>query len=113
MSPPRSLVALALGFVWLVSLGTLVACDSQPTRVDHSSEKDSDQGADPWSTSSSGHKKKGDDDDKGFDLRGAFEKIKQAVETPGPYEMPEHSSDFNEAKPHWGVMRLHGAIVER
>jgi protease-4 len=62
----------------------------------------------------SAHKKQdGEDDGKGFDLEGAFEKIKQSVEAPGPYETPEHSVDYDASKPHWGVMRLHGAMVER
>src|SRR5262245_293277 len=40
----------------------------------------------------------------GFDLQGILDRIKDAVETPGPYEAPKKSKDFDEAKAHWGVM---------
>jgi protease-4 len=91
------------------------ACSSQSNRLDPAAEHEHGSGAsnDPWASSAGGHKKKAGDDDKGFDLQGAYEKIKHSVETPGPYDAPEHSADYDDSKPHWGVMRLHGAVVER
>ena len=40
-------------------------------------------------------------------------KIKDSVEKPGFYEAPEHSADYAADKPHWGVLELHGDLVER
>ncbi len=49
----------------------------------------------------------------GVDIKGTLEKIAETLKTPGPYEAPEHSADFDATKPHWGVMDLGGGIVER
>jgi len=40
-------------------------------------------------------------------------KIAENLTRPGPYEAPTQSPDFDEAKPHWGMLALGGAIVER
>lgn len=103
----------------VLALSVLVGCPSQPSHLDKVEAKAKPN--DPWSTSPS--KVPGDQGDKaassddsglgGFDLKGALTKIAEAIEKPGPYESPEKSSDFDEAKPHWGVMKLSGGIVER
>ncbi|HEX4421951.1 MAG TPA: signal peptide peptidase SppA [Kofleriaceae bacterium] len=49
----------------------------------------------------------------GFDLKSSLAKIADNLSKPGPYEAPEASADFDPTKPHWGVLQLHGGIVER
>jgi protease IV len=49
----------------------------------------------------------------GMDVQGMLAKIADAAAKPGPYEAPDHSAGFDEAKPHWGVLGLDGEIVER
>ena len=68
---------------------------------------------DPWSGGPA--KPKGGDlpDSAGFDLKATLTKIAENLTKPGPYEAPTRSPDFDEAKPHWGVLALGGAIVER
>ncbi len=91
-------------------LASLVACADHPSKLDRAFDHPVQKtAADPWSV----HTTKGDDDDKGFDLQGALAKIKDSIEKPGPYEAPEKSADFDPTKPHWGVLSLDGAIVER
>src|SRR5213083_456175 len=104
--------------VRLVVAAALTACSSKPSRLDHVLDKKeptlADLAADPWGANAKARAHdSGDDDDKGFDLQGAFAKIKDSIDTPGPYEMPAKSKDFDEAKPHWGVLKIHGGIVER
>jgi protease-4 len=79
-------------------------------------------GADPWSASTASHASSGaasSDDDKpshsfgGFDLQGILSKVKDSIDKPGPYEAPEQSADYDASKPHMGVMKLGGDIVER
>jgi protease-4 len=95
-------------------LAAFAACHSNPSKLDRALDKHgSAAAADPWSLSTQRAKDKDDDDDKSIDLQGAFAKIKDAVDKPGPYEMPEKSADFDETKRHWGVLRIHGGIVER
>src|SRR5438874_9555860 len=84
-------------------LAALVGCHDHPSKLDHTASTD------PWAKTGSA----GSDDDKGFDLQGTLSKIADAIEKPGPYEAPDQSKDFAADKPHWGVMKLHGAIVER
>jgi protease-4 len=96
-------------------LAALLACQSHPSRLDHAFERTkapslSDLANDPWATTG---ETKHDDDDKGFDLQGALARIRDGLEKPGPYEAPEKSKDFDANKPHWGVLRVHGGVVER
>jgi len=49
----------------------------------------------------------------GVDWQGMLEKVKTAIETPGPYESPKESAGFDATKPHWGVLGIDGEIVER
>ena len=99
-----------------LALGLLVACGrDKPSHLDKVVDP---SGADPWSAAST--KLPADKDcDKdssslsGFDLKGMLSKVADSIEKPGPYEMPEKSAGFDEAKPHWGVLKLSGGIVER
>ena len=91
----------------------LGACGQTPSQLDHAFDK-KPEAADPWATSFVRPPSSGGDDDKGgFDLPGMFAKIKDSVEKPGFYEPPEKSADFKADKPHWGVLKLSGDIVER
>jgi protease IV len=88
----------------------LVACNDQPSKLDGEGK-----GADPWGATST-KKDNGKAEDGalgGLDLEGMLEKIKDSVDTPGPYESPKKSSDFDEDKPHWGVLGVAGGVVER
>src|SRR5262249_22823428 len=53
----------------------------------------------------------------GFDnpdaIQNALKNIADNIEKPGPYEAKESSSGYDEAKPHWGVVHLSGAITEQ
>jgi protease-4 len=95
----------------------LAACSSNPSPLDHAFKNAPSSkalAADPWAASFGASKGSGDDDDKGgFDLQGMLEKIKDSIEKPGPYEAPEKSKDYDESQVHWGVVDLHGSIVER
>jgi protease-4 len=99
----------------LVCALLLAACSTQS-----SPEQQPSAAGDPWS----GSAKPGDDKDKdkdkdkgddfgGIDLKAALSKVADTISTPGPYEAPDKSKDFDEAKPHWGVLALDGGIVER
>ena len=92
----------------------LAACASQPSPLDHAFDSTKPSpAADPWAGALS-PRQGGDDDDKGgFDLQGVLAKIKDSVAKPGPFEAPEKSADYDAAKPHWGVMKLSGSVVER
>ncbi|MEO7097539.1 MAG: signal peptide peptidase SppA [Polyangiales bacterium] len=102
----------------LVTVSLFAACSSQPSRLDNVADKGSGKDKnDPWSSSAKVDDKKDDDKDGGalggLDLKDMLSKIGDAIEKPGPYEAPEKSADYDEAKPHWGVMNLSGGIVER
>jgi protease-4 len=90
----------------------LVACKDHPSQLDHLTKQSKSN--DPWAV-----KPTGDKDDKddaglgGFDLRSMLQKIGDTVKQPGPYEAPEKSADYDETKPHWGVIKVSGGIVER
>ena len=101
----------------LAAVSVFAACSSQPSRLDDVGDKGKGKPDDPWSSPAKVSDKKSDDKDggalSGVDLKDMLTKIAEAIEKPGPYEAPEKSADFDEAKPHWGVMRLAGGIVER
>jgi protease-4 len=106
----------------VVSIGAalLAACNSNaPSRLDKVvAEKGPGNASDPWSSSglTKPTTRDSNDDDgalSGVDLKGMLEKLQESLEKPGPYEAPEKSKDFDETKPHWGVMKVHGGIVER
>jgi protease-4 len=94
----------------------LAACKQHPSKLDQTlAQRGSD--ADPWAgtfTNQGDDKRPGDGGNGlGFDLQGVLERVKTAIDTPGPYEPPKQSSDYAEDKPHWAVMGLKGDIVER
>jgi protease-4 len=101
----------------LAALAALAACSSSSSSaLDHVSEST----ADPWLASSHARKdgerkRDGDKDGElgGLDVQKILQRIKESVEEPGPYEAPPKSKDFDDQKPHWGALSLHGAIVER
>src|SRR5437763_6422606 len=84
-------------------LTALAGCHDHPSKLDHVAPA-----SDPWART-----KTEANADEGFDLQGTLSKIADAIEKPGPYEAPDQSKDFAADKPHWGVMKVHGAIVER
>jgi protease-4 len=103
-------------FVIAALLAAGVACKDNPSKLDGEFERaPGAPGGDPWAETFS---KK--DDGKaegggmgGFDLQGMLERVRESIDTPGPYESPKKSADFDEAKPHWGVMGMDGGVVER
>jgi protease-4 len=88
----------------------LLACKNNPSKLDNSQ-------ADPWNqprTETSGAAAAlAAGDSSGIDWQNMFDKIRDAIETPGPYESPKHSASFDATKPHWAVLGLDGDIVER
>ena len=92
-------------------LTALAACSTQPSRLKPPPEAKPD----PWSATAI--KQPAHDDApgpaSGFDLKGTLSKIADSIAHPGPYEAPESSLAFDASAPHWGVMALGGAIVER
>ncbi|MBA3499566.1 MAG: S49 family peptidase [Deltaproteobacteria bacterium] len=104
----------------IVCAAALTACANNPSPLDKTvGDKKVDSkntSTDPWSTLTSKTDNKSDDAGGtfgGFDIKGMLEKVAAAMETPGPYEAPEKSADYDEAKPHWGVLGMGGNIVER
>src|SRR6478609_5857359 len=94
----------------LVAVLCLAACKDHPSKLDEALGNGSNSVAnvDPWDAISSTTKKDGDtrsdDSGSGFDVQAILEKIKTAIDTPGPYESPKHSKDYDAETPHWGVM---------
>src|SRR4051794_40350769 len=102
----------------LLCLGLLVACAEQASRLDVAARGSAAGSADPWSSAGSAVSSPpgshpGDDKADGFDLKGALAKITDALDKPGHYEAPDRSPGYDATKPHWGVLRLDGDIVER
>src|SRR5262245_36238489 len=97
----------------------LASCASQSSSPDKARDDRAGSGkasGDPWSASgkpSDGSDKDKDKDLGGLDLKAGIGKIAEAITKPGPYEAPDKSKDFDEGKPHWGVLKLDGNIVER
>jgi protease IV len=89
---------------------SFVACDDKPSKLDGEGQR-----GDPWGSTAT-KKDNGKAEDNGLggiDLQGMLEKIKDSIDTPGPYESPKKSADFDEDKPHWGVLGVEGGVVER
>ncbi|HEY5945813.1 MAG TPA: signal peptide peptidase SppA, partial [Kofleriaceae bacterium] len=97
----------------LLSAGIcLLACNEKPSKLD--SELKGSAG-DPWASTLT-KKDDGKTDGSGlggFDLQSMFERIKESIDTPGPYESPKKSKDFDDDKPHWAVLGVAGGVVER
>ena len=93
----------------------IIACGNQPSKLD--GEKS--PADDPWAKQGDDKKDKDKDkDDKsgGFgslDLQSILTKIRDGMKKPGPYEAPDKSAGYTADKPHWGVLELHGNVVER
>ncbi len=96
-------------FGTLIVGGLVAACGSRSSLLDQHGAGSAS--TDPWAATLDGGSAGGDK--TGFDLEGMLGKIKDSVEKPGFYEAPEHSPDYQADKPHWGVLKLGGAIVER
>src|SRR5690349_10464917 len=101
--------------LWCVAAILVAACEDNPSKLDDFTKRPLGTGGDPWSamatTSEAGS---GDGGGLGgLDLEGMFERVKKSIDTPGPYESPEHSADFDADKPHWGVLGVGGEVVER
>jgi protease IV len=94
-------------FAVCASLLSLVACKDNSSKLDRGAT-----GGDPWSATGSAAAASGGGLG-GMDWEGMIEKVKTAIDTPGPYESPKASKDFDEAKPHWAVMGVEGDVIER
>jgi protease-4 len=104
----------------IVCAAALTACANNPSPLDKTvGDQKVDPrktSTDPWSTLGAKTDTKSDDSGGnfgGFDIKGMLTKVAEAMETPGPYEAPEKSADYDETKPHWGVLGMGGSIVER
>ncbi len=88
----------------------IVGCKSNDSKLDKAPAT-----ADPWGANAT----TGSADDTsggslgGVDWQQMLEKVRTAIDTPGPYESPKTSKDFDETKPHWAVLGVAGEIVER
>lgn len=93
----------------------LTACNSSASKLDQKLPPTASN--DPWGTSLNKGLNKGtnngSDDDKSFDFRGLLARVTDSIEKPGFYEAPERSADYQADKPHWGVLKLGGELVER
>jgi protease-4 len=103
----------------ILCVAALSACANNPSPLDKTvGDKKIDPkqtSGDPWLASTGGTQATSADDGMigGFDIKGMLQKIATAIETPGPYEAPEKSADYDETKPHFGVLGMGGQIVER
>jgi protease-4 len=118
---------LTAALVTALGLCAFASCKTNPSPLEQSSSRTraGDSADDPWGGNDSHDRadrkpRRADkDDDKsggmfgGLDLQGILAKIKDSVEKPGPYEAPDQSPGYDASQPHWGVIGLHGAIVER
>src|SRR5690606_36256523 len=94
----------------------LVACDDHPSKLDRAFEQQAKVAADPWAAAfgtGAGGQTSDDDGGLGFDLQGVLERVRESIDTPGPYESPKKSLGFADDKPHWGVLGISGEITER
>ncbi|MEO7731844.1 MAG: signal peptide peptidase SppA [Kofleriaceae bacterium] len=95
----------------LLCCALLLASCASPSRVDPPA---AGAARDPWAAGSNARDP--DPSDRkagGFDLQGAADKIAESLAKPGPYEAPRQSKGYDQARPHWGVIHLHGNVVER
>jgi protease IV len=97
-------------------LSCAAACGEKSSKLDHL-EASSSSG-DPWEQTFAPRDRgkaesSGASSGLGFDLQGVLERVRDSIETPGPYESPKKSKDFVADKPHWGVMGVAGEVIER
>ncbi|MBL9018360.1 MAG: signal peptide peptidase SppA [Myxococcales bacterium] len=103
------------------ALIALAGCPNNPSKLDkvdvNGGQRPDPAADDPWAASTAQVDTDKKDDGGGglggLDLQSMLDKLGEAIKKPGPYEAPEKSADYDEAKPHWGVMKLSGGIVER
>ncbi len=88
----------------------ITACRGEPSAMD---KKPAAGSADPWAGLGSSAKPGVDDKGSGFDFSGLLTRLKEGLEKPGYYEAPAQSADYAADKPHVGVMKLSGDLVER
>ncbi len=96
----------------ICAVAIVTGCSNQPSKLDQLAKPPND----PWAAKPSSAKSNDEDKDKGglgFDLPGLFAQLKAAIDKPGPYEAAAHAADYDAQKPHWGVMKLAGKLVER
>ncbi len=93
---------------------SLVACKQNPSKLDTELQRHAVGANDPWAAALAAKDGGGaTGGGGGFDFEGMLERVRESIETPGPYEAPKKSADFDAGKPHWGVLGLDGSIVER
>ena len=104
-----------LATVVLAVIPLAFACKDNPSKLDAEFQRTTATGADPWSSTFAKKDEPGGGGGRlgGFDLEGALERIKESIDTPGPYESPKKSQDFDAEKPHWGVLGMEGGVIER
>jgi hypothetical protein len=85
----------------LALVATLVACNN-PSRLDSSTQHVSTAN-DPWAATLTTKHDGNDKDGNGIDVQGTLARIREGLEKPGPYEMPDRSQDYDADKPHWGA----------
>jgi protease IV len=96
-------------------LSFIAACGEQSSKLDHLESSSGD----PWEQTFASRAKSEPSGSSalgaglGFDLQGVLERVRDSIETPGPYESPKKSKDFVADKPHWGVMGVAGEVIER
>jgi protease-4 len=88
-------------------VAALVAACSSPSKLDRAEPK---KAADPWDVPITADK----DGDKGggFDF-SMLDRVADALKKPGAYEAPDKSDNYDASAKHFGVLALHGGIVER
>ncbi|HLL23999.1 MAG TPA: signal peptide peptidase SppA [Kofleriaceae bacterium] len=102
----------------IVCAAALTACADHPSPLDKAVGEAKRGATDPWSEKNAGSPPAEQDTDAGdafggVDIKEMLQKVATALETPGPYEAPEKSANYDETKPHWGVLGMGGSIVER
>ncbi len=102
----------------LAATTTVVSCKAHDSKLAGASAASPNDRADPWAANSSpsignaaASNSAGDDDFGG--VQEILKKIGDSLDTPGPYEAPKSSTNFDATKPHWGVLPFGGNIVER
>lgn len=93
---------------------SLVACKQNPSKLDTELERHATGANDPWAaTFAAKDGGSGAGGGGGFDFESMLERVRESIETPGPYEAPKKSAGFDALKPHWGVIGIDGNVVER
>ncbi len=92
---------------WLLAAVVCAACGINKKEAD-----------DPWAGSGGGSSaasrpaKASNLDTSSDNLKQMIQNIVDNLDKPGPYEAPDQSAGYDDAKPHWGVASLSGDITE-